>query len=73
MLAGVMGWGRDNRICEVKLTQVNLLLDLLSKVNKASLTRRTRSELQILPLMFILGQKDFLSNLSYFLFYRATH
>ena len=38
MLAGVMGWGRDNGICEAKLTQVNLPLDLLSKVNKANLT-----------------------------------
>ena len=59
MLAGVMGWGRDNGICEAKLTQVNLLLDLLSKVNKANLTRRTGSELWILPLLLILKTKRF--------------
>lgn len=58
MLAGVMGWGRDNGICEAKLTQVNLL-DLLSKGNKANLTRRTGSELWILPLLLILKTKRF--------------
>lgn len=59
MLAGVIGWGRDNGICEAKLTQVNLLLDLLSKVNKANHTGRTGSELWILPLLLILKTERF--------------
>lgn len=43
MLASVLGWGRVNRISEAKLTQGNLLLDHLSKVIKANLTRRARA------------------------------
>lgn len=37
MLAGVIGCGGIMEFVEAKLTQVNLLLDLLSKVNKAIL------------------------------------
>lgn len=46
MLAGVLWWGRDNRISDAKPTQVNLLSDHSVKLLRLILP--DRSKLQIL-------------------------
>lgn len=61
MLAGVLRWGRDNRISEAKLTQANLLLDHLSNVIKANL-KKARA-LSFITNIHCRETKDFLSNL----------